>query len=1032
MASYSSVRRTRNSFISNNDEECVGLFIGIAPAHPTHHRSQDFSVGPENRAKTAHLANLAMSENESGSHDEFDFSFEHENPIDERDDEDDNVHDDENPLDNSLDVIGEARRDSDKYLDLASIRHRNSQNPQSTSHIEVTPPTPPNDSTPLLYHHPDHISNQNSQSKLSKPRLILNSLKYSAKSVSEVIPATMLGLMLNILDGVSYGMIAFPPGRTFTGFGGDGVSMFLVTCIISQLVFSSGGSVFSGGNGSMIIETVPFFHILVDIIEKSTSNKHEIISTTMVTFALSSLLVGLTFFLLGKMRLGAFIGFFPRHILVGSIGGVGVFLLETGLEITAGLNNEGFTYSWSTISFLFTNLRVFSQWFPALCLAVVLRILTYFFSNPLITPVFLIFVPIIFYIVVLSAHIPLDKLRQLNWIFDVGDGANAPFYRFYSYFDFKAVSWKGILETLPTQLALVFFSVLHVPLNVPALSVSLDVDNVDLDKELVAHGYSNTLAGLLGTFPNYLVYSNSVLFYRTGGGSKLSGYMLTLATVGIALVGPGAISFIPVMAVGTLIFVLGIDLVKEAVWDTFGKVNKLEYFTMWAIIVSMTLFDFVFGVIIGIILACLFFVVQNARRRPVRAVFNGQSLKSTVRRHAIQRSFLHRVGKQTQVMRLQGFLFFGTISVVEEMTREMLDAAQWDKNPLRFLILDLRLVSGVDFSAAESFVRIARLLVARHVTLVLCGIESPESNIGIALRSVGCWSDMEEFRLEVAKDLNDALEYVENSYLRGLYSHPASHKKYQTLALTGGVEFPKKHNNKMAFRISESMSTSPRKNLIQDAANFTEDAHQGHVHTQNLALNCSPLEEEEEVDGGQTPRVGSISKNLNVFDSEEESEGESEDNHQKHPQPLSLIIGTFKTYTDAHIDFYRQLAPYFTPVDLKAGDILWRQNEEPNGYYLIERGILRATYMFDGHSSPVDETMLTGTVAGEISGISGSKRNCTVVAETDARLWNLSHLSLQRLERNRGEVQREMVRILLKIGYDEVVSLTSYLAAGLA
>lgn len=880
-------------------------------------RNQDFSVGPENRAKTAHLANLAMSDNESSNHDEFDFNFEHEHDNDEQ--VDDHSSDGRSyKRFSGLDVIGETSRERDRDGNVDD-RLRNSY-----THIEISPPTPPTDSTPLLYHH---------QHLISKQKPLQDTVKHLAKEVTGLIPATLLGLMLNILDGVSYGMIAFPPGKTFSGFGGDGVSMFMITCIISQLVFSSGGSIFSGGNGSMIIETVPFFHILVDIIEKNTSNKNEVVSTTMVSFALSSVLIGLTFFLLGKMKLGAFIGFFPRHILVGSIGGVGVFLLETGLEITAGLNNEGFTYSWSTITYLFTNMRVFAQWFPSLFLAVVLRILTHFFTNPLITPLFLIVVPVIFYVIVLAANIPLDELRQLNWIFDVGEGADAPFYRFYTYFDFTSVSWTGIMETLPTQLALVFFGILHVPLNVPALSVSLDVDNVDLDKELVAHGYSNTLAGLLGTFPNYLVYSNSILFYRTGGGSKLSGYMLALATIGITLVGPGAISFIPVMAVGTLIFVLGIDLAKEAVWDTFGKVNKLEYFTIWAIVVSMTLFDFVFGVIIGIILACLFFVVQNARRRPVRAVFNGQSLKSTVRRHAIQRSFLHRVGKQTQVIRLQGFLFFGTISVVEEMTREMLDAAQWDRNPLRFLILDLSLVSGVDFSAAESFVRIARLLVARDVTLVLCGIESPESNIGIALRSVGCWSDKDEFRLEVAKDLNDALEYVENAYLRGLYSHPASHKKYQTLALTGGVEFPKRHDNKMAFRMSESMSASPRNNLIQDAANFTEDAHQGHAHTQNMALNRSYIKEEDEVNGEQTPRVGSIAKNLNVFDSEEE---ESDNDNRKHPQPLSLIIGTFKSYTDAHIDFFRQLAPYFIPVDLKAGDILWRQNEDPDGWVLLK------------------------------------------------------------------------------------------------
>ena len=46
---------------------------------------------------------------------------------------------------------------------------------------------------------------------------------------------------------------------------------------------------------------------------------------------------------------------------------------------------------------------------------------------------------------------------------------------------------------------------------VPALGVSLQEDNVDLDRELVAHGISNMGAGLLGTVPNYLCYVNTVL-----------------------------------------------------------------------------------------------------------------------------------------------------------------------------------------------------------------------------------------------------------------------------------------------------------------------------------------------------------------------------------------------------------------------------------------------------------------------------------------------------------------------------------------
>ena len=241
-------------------------------------------------------------------------------------------------------------------------------------------------------------------------------------------------------------------------------------------------------------------------------------------------------------------------------------------------------------------------------------------------------------------------------------------------------------------------------------------------------------------------------------------------------------------------------------------------------------------------------------------------------------------------------MFFGTISVVEDMAKHMLETAQWEKNPLRFVILDFSLVTGVDFSAAESFVRIARILNARDVTLVLCGIESPDSTVGIALRSVGCWSDREEVRLEVAKDLNDALEYVENAYLRGLYSHPANYQKFQALATTGGVDFPNRHDRKMAFRFSESFAGSPRRAILQDAANSTEENHQGHLRTQSEALDSiDPVAVEDNNTpqkslispsytrtsssvGEETPRARSYANNLSYARNEQ-------------PQPLSLIIG---------------------------------------------------------------------------------------------------------------------------------------------
>ena len=53
---------------------------------------------------------------------------------------------------------------------------------------------------------------------------------------------------------MSQGMILFPLGNPlFASLGPDGISMFYVSCIVSQLVYSMGGSIFRGGIGSEMV-----------------------------------------------------------------------------------------------------------------------------------------------------------------------------------------------------------------------------------------------------------------------------------------------------------------------------------------------------------------------------------------------------------------------------------------------------------------------------------------------------------------------------------------------------------------------------------------------------------------------------------------------------------------------------------------------------------------------------------------------------------------------------------------------------------
>ena len=55
------------------------------------------------------------------------------------------------------------------------------------------------------------------------------------------------------------------------------------------------------------------------------------------------------------------------------------------------------------------------------------------------------------------------------------------------------------MRTVPTMFALTFFGILHVPINVPALGVAVQEDDVHINREMIAHGLSNALSGFAGS-----------------------------------------------------------------------------------------------------------------------------------------------------------------------------------------------------------------------------------------------------------------------------------------------------------------------------------------------------------------------------------------------------------------------------------------------------------------------------------------------------------------------------------------------------
>lgn len=105
---------------------------------------------------------------------------------------------------------------------------------------------------------------------------------------------------------------------------------------------------------------------------------------------------------------------------------------------------------------------------------------------------------------------------------------------------------------------------------------------------------------------------------------------------------------------------------------------------------------------------------------------------------------------------------------------------------------------------------------------------------------------------------------------------------------------------------------------------------------------------------------------------------------------------------------------YFSKITVPAGHVLWKQGDSPDGLYIIESGVLRAIYEFANPTQQFEESMVPGTVAGELSALSNSPRNATCIVEHHATLWKMSMQDLDRLRREEPHMSALFTQLVLK------------------
>jgi len=263
---------------------------------------------------------------------------------------------------------------------------------------------------------------------------------------------------------------------------------------------------------------------------------------------------------------------------------------------------------------------------------------------------------------------------------------------------------------------------------------------------------------------------------------------------------------------------------------------------------------------------------------------------------------------------------------------------------------------GLDLSAAEAFVRLHRLLEARRVRLVFCG-QSATSDVAKALQAVDLWGG----NAEVFATLNEALEWTENAYIRLWYSSPTQKQE-------NAANAPINVRDNSVDVLSESFVNSPRRTHVQAVA--------------SRIMEAAAAGTQETLD--------------------------------RNEQPFNTIVKTFSAHTDLDDSFVSRIASYFNPLIVEPGMVLFRQDDIADGLYLIESGVLRASYVLGEHVDVIEESCVAGTLAGELTALSGEPRNATIVAERPSVLWKMDSMALDSLEKDNPDDAKQFIKLVLK------------------
>jgi len=326
---------------------------------------------------------------------------------------------------------------------------------------------------------------------------------------------------------------------------------------------------------------------------------------------------------------------------------------------------------------------------------------------------------------------------------------------------------RGLLHIQSSDLAIVWQTglALSVLLSIDTLKTCVVLDALtrarhNSNRELLGQGIANLAAFAAGGMAGAGTMGPTLVNHTSGGVTRWSGVAEGVFVVLAILILSPLIAWVPIGGLAGIMLVVAYRMFD---WSAFKllkfKETRLDFAVIALVVVVAETVGLIEASASGIALAILLFIRDQIRVSVMRKKAAISEVSSKTTRLEEERALLYEHGQQAAVVELQGNLFFGT-------TDQLYTELEADLKKLRWLMLDLRRVQSMDYTAANLCRQMHRRLLDNQGGLLFCGMPSnltQRQDINRYLEQVGLVGN--EGRILVFETRDEGLEWMENRIL---------------------------------------------------------------------------------------------------------------------------------------------------------------------------------------------------------------------------------------------------------------------------